>query len=260
MLNFSSTHKNSNRRGFTLIELLVVIAIISLLAAILFPVFSRARENARRSSCSSNLKQLGTAFQMYQQDYDGMFHKGWDILSPSANGFGAHLTTADPIDAWTHWPWFYGSYVKNIAVFDCPSSPDGQDQLNAANWGNDGNYGYNYDGLSRDVNTPARSEAEIDRPAQTFVFFDSGDSAVRAGTNDYAGLLEELDLDWDSKQEGAIRHQGRANVVFADGHVKSVSTAQMLKRNANNVAPWMIDWVDCSPTCANPPFDDSRWQ
>ncbi len=81
-----NTHR---QRGFTLIELLVVIAIIAILAAILFPVFAQARESARRTSCLSNLKQLGTAFQMYQQDYDGRFHKAAGIRSPAVNGFGA---------------------------------------------------------------------------------------------------------------------------------------------------------------------------
>ena len=61
------------KRGFTLIELLVVIAIIAILAAILFPVFARAREAARKSSCQSNLKQFGSAFMMYTQDYDECF-------------------------------------------------------------------------------------------------------------------------------------------------------------------------------------------
>lgn len=61
------------KQGFTLIELLVVIAIIAILAAILFPVFARARENARKSSCQSNLKQIGTGLMMYVQDYDETF-------------------------------------------------------------------------------------------------------------------------------------------------------------------------------------------
>lgn len=259
MFNFRHNnvhHNTARRRGFTLIELLVVIAILSLLAAILFPVFSQAREKARSSSCQSNLKQMGIAFNMYQQDFDGMFHKGADILSGPKYGFGAHTTTTDPIDGWSHWPWWYGPYVKNIGVFDCPSStPDGTEQLTATNWGNDGNYGYNYSGLTRDQGTPARHESEIARPAEVFVFFDSGDPAVRAGNNDWAGLLEELDLDFVSKKEAAIRHQGRTNMLYADGHVKSITPAQLLKRNADAEPPWMFDWLDCNPTCTDPPFD-----
>jgi len=90
------------RRGFTLIELLVVIAIIALLAAILFPVFERARENARRSSCQSNLKQIGLGILQYTQDYDESFPYG-------AYGNGAGW--AGPI-----FP-----YVKSVQVYSCPS-------------------------------------------------------------------------------------------------------------------------------------------
>src|SRR5215211_2252452 len=76
------------RLAFTLIELLVVIAIIAILAAILFPVFARARESARRSTCLSNLKQLGTAFQMYTQDFDEVYPSGLVLAvpGPEANG------------------------------------------------------------------------------------------------------------------------------------------------------------------------------
>ncbi|HOM82691.1 MAG TPA: DUF1559 domain-containing protein [Armatimonadota bacterium] len=93
------------RSGFTLIELLVVIAIIAILAAILFPVFARARENARKSTCQSNLKQLAQAVLMYAQDYD-------EALP------GANCAT---LDAGTCWNLVAYPYIKNTGVFRCPS-------------------------------------------------------------------------------------------------------------------------------------------
>jgi prepilin-type N-terminal cleavage/methylation domain-containing protein/prepilin-type processing-associated H-X9-DG protein len=86
------------RRGFNLIELLVVIAIIAILAAILFPVFAGSRELARRSLCQSNLKQLGTAFQMYAADYDGLFPNpgGRSIIGAPENGAAWYSATRDP--------------------------------------------------------------------------------------------------------------------------------------------------------------------
>lgn len=89
--------------GFTLIELLVVIAIIAILAAILFPVFGRARENARRSSCQSNLKQLGLGIMQYTQDYDERYPmaatENWNV----------------------NWPSMIQPYIKSLQVFRCPS-------------------------------------------------------------------------------------------------------------------------------------------
>lgn len=248
------------RRGFTLIELLVVIAIIAILASILFPVFAQARDKARQASCSSNLKQIGNALQMYLQDYDEHFHKGAGIQSPAVNGFGPS-TASVPIDGWAQWPWFYGPYVKNVGVFDCPTSPDNTSQLTAAGWTNDGNYAYNYSGLTRDQGTPERALAELDSPADTFVFFDSGDPQVRAGTNDYSGLLEELDLNltcdsnrWTSyDKECALRHAGRCNMCYADGHVKSLDWNTLLTRKGSNIAPWMISWSDCPSGVCPPP-------
>ena len=98
----------SQRRGFTLIELLVVIAIIAILAAILFPVFARAREKARQASCVSNLKQIGYAFQMYAQDYDGLLPHCYEFPSAAEQGPPSVVDVLTP-------------YTKNQQIFHCPS-------------------------------------------------------------------------------------------------------------------------------------------
>src|SRR3954469_14896504 len=103
-----SNHRHTNRyKGFTLIELLVVIAIIAILAAILFPVFGRARENARRSSCQSNMKQLGLGFMQYAQDYDERFPVGEIYVSLNA-AFG------------NGWSGDIYPYVKSSQIYKCP--------------------------------------------------------------------------------------------------------------------------------------------
>ena len=93
--------------GFTLIELLVVIAIIAILAAILFPVFARARENARRTSCLSNTKQMGLGLMQYSQDYD-------EMLVPNVGGNGNSES----------WPDLLQPYLKSYQIFICPSATD----------------------------------------------------------------------------------------------------------------------------------------
>jgi prepilin-type N-terminal cleavage/methylation domain-containing protein len=113
-----------SKRGFTLIELLVVIAIIAILAAILFPAFARAREAARKATCTSNAKQICLAIQMYVQDYDETFptadfdgnDSGWH---PAANAVGTkdedqYVMLADTVDI----------YTKNRDVFVCPTLGD----------------------------------------------------------------------------------------------------------------------------------------
>jgi prepilin-type N-terminal cleavage/methylation domain-containing protein/prepilin-type processing-associated H-X9-DG protein len=98
------------RHGFTLIELLVVIAIIAILAAILFPVFARAREKARQASCLSNTKQLGLGLMMYVQDYD----ETYPFCYYYVNGVGGS-------GGYYHWSYLIGPYVKNWQLFVCSS-------------------------------------------------------------------------------------------------------------------------------------------
>jgi len=104
---------NFRKRGFTLIELLVVIAIIAILAAILFPVFQSVRENARRTTCLSNMKQIGTGITLYSQDYD-------ELIVPSQNGTLATLVS---------WPTMIQPFIKNADVFVCP---DGNEKPQSA--------------------------------------------------------------------------------------------------------------------------------
>src|ERR1700744_4715956 len=108
--------RSENRKGFTLIELLVVIAIIAILAAILFPVFARARENARRSSCQSNLKQIGLGFMQYTQDYDERMPSQTAVTynfgiagDPASGGDSSCFGMIAP-------------YIKSVQIFHCPSS------------------------------------------------------------------------------------------------------------------------------------------
>src|SRR3954466_7852291 len=102
-----TTRIKSRNRAFTLIELLIVIAIIAILAAILFPVFGRARENARRSSCQSNLKQIGLGFAQYTQDYDEKM---------PYNSYGYVSATVNPGD----WMDTIQPYTKSYQVLVCP--------------------------------------------------------------------------------------------------------------------------------------------
>jgi prepilin-type N-terminal cleavage/methylation domain-containing protein/prepilin-type processing-associated H-X9-DG protein len=118
MYNSSPGNTRVNRFGFTLIELLVVIAIIAILAAILFPVFGRARENARRTSCLSNLKQMGLGILQYTQDYDERFPLVWADM----NGSAVDTFTPDVDKGWAE---VIQPYIKSEQILQCPSEPTG---------------------------------------------------------------------------------------------------------------------------------------
>jgi len=129
------------KRGFTLIELLVVIAIIAILAAILFPVFAKAREMARKSTCQSNLKQLTLSFNMYQNDYDATYPSAmartgsatWsaaeDEIFRKQHGL---LPPTVPANTNGAWPEFVHPYLKNVNIIYCPSDPNAKPAAQAA--------------------------------------------------------------------------------------------------------------------------------
>jgi len=196
------------RRGFTLIELLVVIAIIAILAAILFPVFARAREKARSSACLSNLKQFATAWMMYAQDYD-------DVLGGAYHRIPGTST-----------PWYnvLAPYVKNDQLRVCPSEPTVTSGY-GVNWRGVGYYigggpyyspprtGYTYDGLPL---------AKIVSPSELVLMGDAYAVAAGAGAPAFTNALSlnYLYVEAFTRTDICGRHNQGNNLNFCDGHAK----------------------------------------
>ena len=163
----------TRKQGFTLIELLVVIAIIAILAAILFPVFARAREKARQSACLSNCKQLGLAVMQYVQDYDGCYPDSSSVGLLYSNGYqgAAHITEygiriwADATQAAPYgMARTLGPYIKNQQMFICPSDPK-VDRWIPGNIRGSYYMRHAIDGYAFSVRMPV-AESVIKRPAQ----------------------------------------------------------------------------------------------
>jgi len=184
------------RYGFTLIELLVVIAIIAILAAILFPVFARAREKARQTNCLSNLRQFGTALAMYVQDNDECI--------PAHNDNAAPFPTYD----WRYDTilWRLQPYVRNQQLYKCPSDTGFTAPPGAGRW-----WSYGFNTL---VGSGGTADSQFEDPANTIIFFD--------GQEEDMGVEDDDDLPCDDKNSLAAyrRHNDGANYCFFDGHAK----------------------------------------
>jgi prepilin-type N-terminal cleavage/methylation domain-containing protein/prepilin-type processing-associated H-X9-DG protein len=236
-------------RGFTLIELLVVIAIIAILAAILFPVFAQAREAARKSTCQSNLKQIGLAFSMYRGDYDEFMPLG---NHPTNSTCDTNLLRTG-WEGWISNPVM--TYVKNKGIWSCPSDARLGDGLRndngrcgaagtAAYVANESNlykisYGYNYMGVNQGTGNTGNSmpgfqanEAACLRPADQAILWDSANRWM-----DYNGgfwprdIANYLNKNW---AYGA-RHGQQLNFLYMDGHVKTGKWDQMRYENLFNI-------------------------
>jgi len=213
-------------RAFTLIELLVVVAIIAILAAILFPVFARARESARRTRCASNLKQIGLGWMMYNQDHDDNIMRV-SIPNPAGRVYWwGRMDGATPnIQVGLLYP-----YMKSAQIQACPSF----DKTASSNQGFTG-YGYNnsylspstYDAPNYDEVAKAVNLSAIKSPSETVAFADSA-RLRNYDPNTFASISPAvfeantfLSKPSDDYPSVNARHNEMANVLYCDGHVKA---------------------------------------
>jgi prepilin-type N-terminal cleavage/methylation domain-containing protein/prepilin-type processing-associated H-X9-DG protein len=217
------------KHGFTLIELLVVIAIIAILAAILFPVFARARENARRASCQSNLKQIGLGLLQYSQDYD-------EQMTPtSANAFGGGRVP---------WHALIQPYVKSTQLFKCPSSTSNGTVMGSPNatgpvpaipisyMANGGDEGT--------TNGPGGIRPMKEDRAVAMAAIESGATTILVGEQNNDGddkYWQASNISSGVGNSKITNHLGMSNWLFADGHVKALKPTATTPANLNM---WVI--------------------
>ena len=220
----------SVKKGFTLIELLVVIAIIAILAAILFPAFAKARESARRISCVSNLKQIGTGIMQYTQEYDEKL--------PACE-------TRDVATIRVPYPDTIKSYVQDPNIYRCPSNSlttkfRNSGDLYFAHYyanGGDGNDDVVTDAAGGERNRPMNSDENVNDAVQ-------GGAALGSITSpSQTILIGENRKDRDAPNYNTVGdvefqgHLGTTNFLFADGHVKSMRPTLTVQ----GVNMWDID-------------------
>ena len=241
---------NDRRKGFTLIELLVVIAIIAILAAILFPVFQKVRENARRTSCASNQKQIGIALIQYVQDSDETFPLAAFVM-PGTTPYPLSPLGSGIVDA-QRFGWVEAVYpfVKSKQVFSCPDVANGALWSGGSystwsigiNYGLNGwiaNYQYNRNnsGDGTHVGNGSSTLAQFDFPSATIMLSEIGDGSSDSYVSEYfaQGYGGDYNNDWITSNQSTAsnspnsvnKHSDGSNYAFVDGHVKFIAASTL---------------------------------
>lgn len=213
-----TTPIRNGRSAFTLIELLVVIAIIAILAAILFPVFARARENARKTSCLSNLKQIGLGVLQYTQDYDEKFPMRY------YGGAGGRQEA-------NSWRRMIFPYVKSTQLFQCPSNTSNNQLADDSTAGNLTSAGlpadsplfyrsYAINGSNSFGGTPP---SEYSQAASLAQLVSSSEIILVAEMSQGRGFTGDMTLaEWGDPAYAFKGHLGFSNFLFCDGHAKAL--------------------------------------
>jgi prepilin-type N-terminal cleavage/methylation domain-containing protein len=218
-------------KKFTLIELLVVIAIIAILASMLLPALKRSKEAAKSIQCKNNMKQIGTAFAIYEGDYDTLPAPYYLVGGGTPRYWGGMLMDAGILK--TDWDQYYGAVAGNCKILDCPVNVEiySQNLLDYERW----NYGMNNQ-LCRRIYTDIDltfsddrldlflQRTRISKPSQRLLMGEAGSTLVNASAGHIGGPKETM----GPNENSTYPHFLGMNILYVDLHVDNLSRKKMM--------------------------------